>query len=191
MRGRDSLCLVALLAVIVGCGASGTARSWRVSAPVVRSAVSNGRPAARKRDMGPEHPGSATGLVERSLHQRGIRFGTDGSARALYAFLQSRYPAVRGAQARTGDILFFDLGDGCAEHTAVVESVDPSGRVAFREWRDGSVLHSFADANRPRERRDEGGRILNSFLRIKRPDDQPGTRYFAGEMLCAVIRPNR
>ncbi len=140
--------------------------------------------------MGPDHQGSATGLVEKALHQRGIRFGTDGSPRSLYAFLQARYPTVKSAQAAMGDVLFFDLGDGCAEHTAVVESVE-AGRLGFREWRDGSVRHSFVDATRPHDRRDENGRILNTFLRIKHPDDQPGTRYFAGEMLCAVIHPSR
>jgi hypothetical protein len=140
--------------------------------------------------MGPDHPGSATGLVERALHQRGIRFGTDGSPRSLLVFLESHYPRVKASQAATGDVLFFDMGDGCAEHTAIVESVEP-GRLGFREWRDGSVHHSFVDATRPRDRRDESGRLLNTFLRIKRPDDEPGTRYFAGEMLCAVIHPSR
>ena len=39
------------------------------------------------------------------------------------------------------------------------------------------------------EGRDESGRVLNSFLRPRKfgdPDDSPT---FAGEMLCAVVRP--
>src|SRR5207247_1258186 len=41
------------------------------------------------------------------------------------------------------------------------------------------------------ERRDAQGRVRNTFLRPKRPDDPPQARYFAGDMLCAVVRPRR
>jgi len=37
-------------------------------------------------------------------------------------------------------------------------------------------------------RRDDKGRILNTFLRPKRMEDPAETVYFAGEMLCAVFR---
>lgn len=180
---------VTLLTTMVGC-ASGTAHGVRVSAPIVRSSVVHPRSVSRRRDMGPDHPASATGLVEKALHQRGIRFGTDGSPRSLFAFLQAHYPTVTSSRVANGDVLFFDMGDGCGEHTAIVESVE-NGRLGFREWRDGDVRDSFLAATRPHDRRDEGGRVLNTFLRIKHPDDPPGTRYFAGEMLCSVIHPSR
>jgi hypothetical protein len=130
------------------------------------------------------------GVVERSLHERGIRFGTDGTPGSLYQFLHSQFPEVRASQARAGDVLFFDMGDGsgCGGHTGLVDLVDDNGRLVFREWRDGSARRSYVHPGQPRIRRD-GTQILNTFLRVKLPDDPPSTRYFAGELLCSVVRP--
>jgi hypothetical protein len=86
-------------------------------------------------------------------------------------------------------VVFFDLdGRGCASHAGLVEAVDRSGRITFRERRDGEIRRSYADPADPRTRRDGQGRILNTFLRARRLEDPPGLRYFSGEMLCAVIR---
>jgi hypothetical protein len=128
--------------------------------------------------------------VERSLHERGIRFGTDGTSGSLYQFLHAQYPEVPASEARPGDVLFFDMGDGsgCGGHTGLVDLVDSSGRLVFREWRDGSARRSYLHPGQPRTRRD-GALILNTFLRVKLPDDSPSTHYFAGELLCGVVRP--
>jgi hypothetical protein len=131
---------------------------------------------------------SPAGLVEESLRARGIAFGTDGSAPSLFAFMLGEFPRITAAGARDGDVIFFDTGSGCGGHAGVVESAEASGRIGFREWRDGSSRHSFATPKAPLARRDEQGRILNSFLRTKRIDDSPETSYFAGEMACAVFR---
>lgn len=142
----------------------------------------------------PPHPGvvhskrSAAGLVEESLHARGVRFGTDGSLAALYAFVQGDFARIAPDQARDGDVIFFDTGTGCGGHAGVVESAEASGRLGFREWRAGSARHSFVTPESPWLRRDAQGKILNTFLRPKRMDDPPETQYFAGEMLCAAFR---
>jgi hypothetical protein len=132
-------------------------------------------------------------LVERSLHQAGLRFGTDGSARALWGYMRTAHEVVSPAEARPGDVLFFDTrGTGpapdCADHAGIVESVDGDGRLGFVEARDGQVRHSFVDPRRPTARRGEHAEILNSFLRTKLVSDPPDARYFAGEMLCGVSR---
>ena len=62
-------------------------------------------------------------------------------------------------------------------------AVSPSSRCGT-----DSVRRSFVDPARPSERRNAEGEILNSFLRPIRIDDPPGSRYFAGEMLCGVAR---
>jgi hypothetical protein len=135
-------------------------------------------------------------LVERSLHEAGLRFGTDGSVRALWGYMRTSHELVAAAEARPGDILFFDTRGteelpSCADHAGIVESVDGDGRLGFVEARDGQIHHSFVDPSRPTTRRSEPDRILNSFLRPKRVSDPPEARYFAGEMLCGVARVRR
>lgn len=132
-------------------------------------------------------------FVVRTLHASGLRFGTDGSARALWGYMRTNHRVVRAASARPGDVLFFDtIGTGeqpdCADHAAVVERVSPDGRIGFVELRGGRLRHSVADPRRPTERRDTRGDVLNSFLRPVRPGDPPGARYLAGQMLCGIAR---
>ena len=132
-------------------------------------------------------------FVARALHDAGFRFGTDGSTRALWGYLRSAHHLVVAAEARPGDILFFDTrgvapSPECADRVGIVESVGASGRLTFVEAQGGRVRRSFVDPARPSARRDADGEILNSFLRAIRIDDPPGARYFAGEMLCGVAR---
>ena len=131
---------------------------------------------------------SAAGLVEEALHSRGIRFGTDGSVPALFAFALGQFERIPAEHARDGDVVFFDTGTGCGGHVGLVETAEASGRIGFREWRGGSSRHSFATPRAPLARRDANGIILNTFLRPKRMDDPADTRYFAGDMLCAAFR---
>ncbi len=180
-----------LLLTAPGC-ATTTTETWQVQPPVVRGSSSGPPPGmfGRKRRAGAEHSNSAVGVVERSLHERGIRFGTDGTPGSLYQFLHTQHPEVPASEARPGDVLFFDMGDGsgCGGHTGLVDLVDNNGRLMFREWRDGSARRSYVHPGQPHTRRD-GAQIMNTFLRVKLPDDPPSTRYFAGELLCSVVRP--
>lgn len=132
-------------------------------------------------------------FVERALHDAGLRFGTDGSTRALWGYLRTAHRVVGAADARPGDILLFDSRGvaptpECADRAGIVESVGAGGRITFVEARGGQVRRSFVDPAHPSSRRDARGEILNSFLRPIRIDDPPGARYFAGEMLCGVAR---
>ncbi|HEY2730873.1 MAG TPA: CHAP domain-containing protein [Polyangia bacterium] len=158
--------------------------------------------ASRFETHGARHPSrhgradESAALVERALHQAGLRFGTDGSVRALWGYMRTSHEVIAPAEALPGDVLFFDTqGTGpdvdCADHAGIVESVDEDGRLGFVEARDGQVRHSFVDPERPALRRGEHAQILNSFLRPKRITDPPEARYFAGEMLCAVSRVRR
>ncbi len=138
-------------------------------------------------------PDEGAAFVVRTLHAAGLRFGTDGSTRALWGYMRTAHRLVSPAAARPGDILFFDTrGTGgspaCADHAAVVERVSPTGRIGFIELRAGRLRHSFVDPDHPTLRRDRRGEILNSFLRPLRTDDPPGVRYFAGQMLCGIAR---
>ena len=57
--------------------------------------------------------------------------------------------------------------------------------------RAGQVRRSVVDPAHPTLRRNERGEIANTFLRAKRVADPPNARYFAGQMLCGVARPER
>ncbi len=146
------------------------------------------RASARHRAGGDE----SAALVERRLHVLGFRFGTDGTVPALWGYLRTAHRLISAAEARPGDVLLFDTRGTapqprCADHAALVESV-ADGRITFVEARDGRVRRSVVDPGHPTLRRDARGRIVNSFLRPKAMEDPPGARYFAGDMLCAVVR---
>jgi hypothetical protein len=183
---KTSLGRIAALAgftFALGCSAA-SSNSIYIPSAQIRSSVST--QASRKPQ--PHTKRSAAGLVEESLHARGIRFGTDGTLPALVAFVRGQFPQVQADQAHGGDVLFFDLGNGCGAHTGLVETAELDGRIGFHEWRDGSSRHSFVAPRDPYLRRDGRGRIMNTFLRPKRMEDPSDTTYFAGEMLCAVFR---
>ena len=171
------------------------ARTRRVPAPVVAAHVEAAPPAARKvarRDEGAAY-------VEQSLRDTGLRFGTDGSTRALWEYLRLSHDTVAPARARAGDVLFFDTRpaartpdcDDDTDHAGLVESVEPDGRIIFVEARGGQLRRSVVDPDRPTLRRNELGEVTNSFLRPKRAADPPTARYFAGEMLCGIARVDR
>jgi hypothetical protein len=186
----QAFCIGLLFLASLGC-ASTTSEIWQVRPPEVRASSSGPPPGLfGHRRRAADHSNTAVGVVERSLHERGIRFGTDGTPGSLYQFLHTQFPEVRTNEARAGDVLFFDMGDGagCGGHTGLVDLVDSNGRLVFREWREGSARRSYVHPGQPRTRRD-GAQILNTFLRVKLPEDPPSTHYFAGELLCAVVRP--
>jgi hypothetical protein len=173
--------LLGFVALWAGCAA---ARSQTIEAPTTHvRAVAINHPDAhsRKTTRGPSSP------VEDSLRARGLRFGTDGSAPALFAYVREHFAEVAPENACRGDVVFFDLGAGCGGHAGLVETVEPAGRIGFRERREGDTHHSYVSPRTPYQRRDAQGRIMNTFLRPKRMDDPPATTYFAGEMLCAVF----
>jgi hypothetical protein len=189
--------LEVVLAVVVvlglcalGC-ATPRARTRGVAPSLFAAARFEARRAPPALPSGQTDEGAA--FVERALHAAGFRFGTDGSTRALWGYLRTSHRLVGAAEARPGDVLFFDAGGigaapACADRTGIVESVDAGGRITFVEARGGRVRQSFVDPARPTERRDARGEILNSFLRPIRIGDPPGARYFAGEMLCGIAR---
>jgi hypothetical protein len=185
--GRALALVVALSGFAGACGTG--QRTRRLPASVFAAARLEARapqPPARRGDEG-------AALVERALRQAGLRFGTDGSTRALWGYLRTAHELVDPAAARPGDVIFFDVWGvahepSCADLAGVVEAVDRDGRIRFIEQRDGRVRHSFVSPARPIARRDADGRVLNSFLRPKLIGEPAGARHFAGEMVCAVAR---
>ena len=140
----------------------------------------------------PPEAGEA-GAVEQALREdQGVRFGTDGTVGSLFSYIKHTHLLVPTSHARRGDVVFFNIGGRrCADHAGYIEEVDDSGRIAFRESRSGRVRRSYLHPDEPSVRRAPDGRILNSFLRVRRMEDPPAARYYAGELLCAVGRVRR
>jgi hypothetical protein len=167
-------------------------RSPAVSLPRADEGAADGR-AAGQSPANESAAAESEAFVERALHDAGFRFGTDGSARALWGYLRSVHRLVGAGEARPGDIVLFDTrgvapGPECADRAGIVESVGAAGRLTFLEAQGGRVRRSFVDPAHPSTRRDARGLVLNSFLRPIRINDPPGARYLAGEMLCGVAR---
>lgn len=187
--------VLAVAAVFVLCalGCAGSTGARRFPASVFKGA----------RFHTHSRPGSARGgdesalFVTRALQRWGLRFGIDGTVGALWGYLRTTHDLVPPEEARPGDVVFFDVhGRGpdpdcdSADHVGIVERITADGRIGFVEARGGAVRHSFVDPRRPSLRRDARGEVVNTFLRTIRITDPDGTRYFAGEMLCAVVRPS-
>jgi hypothetical protein len=192
-RPRFVEVVLATAAVLGLCalGCSTPTSTRRVPASVFRSARFESH--APRRPVRRAHSDESAALVERSLHDAGLRFGTDGSVRALWGYVRTSHELIAPKDARPGDVLFFDTrgtdeDPDCADHAGIVETVDQDGRLGFVEARDGMVRHSFVDPAHPTARRGGNEEIRNSFLRPKLMNDPPEARYFAGEMLCAVGR---
>ena len=183
---------LSLVAMVVALCASGCATA-RERRPRARSwsAAFAAQGAAQSRVRDP-----AVALAERALHDAGLRFGTDGSTRALWSYLRLTHDLVAAERARPGDLVFFDTRatggppdcDDATDHVGIVEAVAADGRITFVEARGGRMLRSVVDPARPRLRRTAGGDVANSFLRAKTVADPPDARYFAGEMLCGIAR---
>jgi hypothetical protein len=197
LRLIEALIAVAIVVGLCGLGcatptptpAVRSARVRRVPAPVFAASHVQIAKAAPPKDEG-------AAFVARALRDGGLRFGTDGSTRALWEYLRNRHRTVAAASARPGDVLFFDTRAAAAEpdcddatdHAGIVEFVETDGRILFVEARAGQVRRSVVDPSRPTLRRTARGDVANTFLRPKLVADPPGTRYFAGEMLCGVAR---
>jgi len=187
-------------AVVISTGCVGSPAVIRAAPPPIFRGVVHVRPtpvaarvaAAAERAVSRPRtpPPDSASLVARSLREGGLRFGTDGSVGAILAYMRSRHDPAPLRQTRPGDVVFFrgDEGD-CGAHMGIVVAVDPGGRVTFVESRAGRVRRSYLHPRRVLARRDEAGVLLNTFLRFKLIDDPPSTRYFAGDLLCAVYRP--
>jgi hypothetical protein len=183
--------LLAVVAVLglcgLGCGTPGV-RARRVPASVFLGQRAAAHHPSKTR---PGHEGAA--FVAAALRRSGLRFGTDGTTGALWGYLSGSHQLIPSADARPGDVLFFDTRAGaappsCANHAAIVDRVEPDGRIVFADVRGKKLRKSVVDPGQPGVRRNQAGEVANSFLRVKAIDDPADARYLAGELLCGVVR---
>lgn len=196
--------MAAILLAVGGTGCGGhRVQARRLPAWVFESARLERAPEQNPRPRGGVRGRSdASDFVVAALQGEGLHFGTDGSVPALWGYLHDSHTTLPVTAARPGDVLFFQTQVAPApaapeaascqlpDHVGIVSRVDDDGRISFVEARDGRVRRSYADPRRPQLRRDGMGRVVNTFLRPKRPEDPANTPNFAGEMACAAARPH-
>lgn len=99
---------------------------------------------------------------------------------------------IRRGGARPGDLVLFHntrdanrnraLDDGWTDVGVVVRT--RGARIEFVFLRGARAQLGVLDLRRPHRRRSRGGRLTNTFMRIKRRDDPPRTPYLAGQLLA-------
>jgi len=156
---------------------------------IVRAARRHAEDVGRRADgmplTSPAHAaGEAFAFVRLVLADAGA--GTSASDLiALRGTFLRRGALYRNRLPRLGDLVLF-AGTGTRprgpSHVAVVVGVAPDGTLEVIGWRRGVVRRDRVNPIHPSSRRLDG-RIVNSFVRVIRRDDPPGTRYLAGELL--------
>src|SRR5215468_2216319 len=123
------------------------------------------------------HP--PAGVVTTAESERGLP-APDAQSWAQTVLYRAHAHTSRALPApRKGDLVIFDDGK-----TGVV--IDKKGElVRFLYVKAGAVREGVLSTERPDRRRDAQGRLLNSYVRARRENDPPGTRYLAGECVTA------
>jgi hypothetical protein len=164
-----------------------------------------GRPGAgHLRPLGVETPATApparrdARALRRALDRLEGRQDVDqaGLDRAVGAALGlGGAPALRSgasvapSDVRAGDALIFVEAPGVPRR-AWVRARKARGVIEAVAITRGAVRRIVVDPAHPHARR-RGDRVVNTFLRARRPDDPAGARYLAGQLLVQIRRPAR
>lgn len=128
-----------------------------------------------------ERPASDIGLLRAALSDmRGVR----SPGPSIAATRRSSRPVAR---PRAGDLIFFDGAGGAAE-VAVVRAVRDDGAVSAVAVTRGAVRRIVVHPDDPHARR-RAGRIVNTFLRARRADDEASAVYLAGQLFIDFRTP--
>jgi len=126
-----------------------------------------------------------------AIHARAEIDLADRNTAALFELAKDLGVHHRRREPRPGDVVFFDNTydrngnhrlDDDLTHLAVVEAVAEDGTLTLVHRGSRGVVRIYMNLHRPDEHADGDGRVLNSFLRVRRADDRPGTRYLTGEL---------
>lgn len=173
-------------------------RATRPAAPAKPPATARPAPTPRPGATSPDRPSTRDALVRRMDALAGSRRIADrpatdmGLLRAVFDTVDGvREPgetvssARRAGRAvtrpRPGDVAFFDGAGGAAE-VALVHRLRDDGAIEALAVTRGAVRPIVVHPDDPHARR-RAGRIVNTFLRTRRPDDEASAVYLAGQLL--------
>jgi len=106
--------------------------------------------------------------------------GVDGARSPGSTMARTRRTSRAVARPRPGDLAFFDGAGGAAE-VAVVRAIRRDGTVEAVAVTRGAVRAIVLQPDDPHTRR-RAGRIVNTFLRARRPGDDASAVYLAGQL---------
>ncbi|QPD05177.1 MAG: hypothetical protein Nkreftii_002951 [Candidatus Nitrospira kreftii] len=104
----------------------------------------------------------------------------------------------RGPEVRPGDLVFFDNtwdfnADGKANdpltHVGIVEEVEPDGTVIFISRVASAIERYRMNLAQPHIHQTPDGRVLNDYIRRKRPTDRTNTARLTGELFSIYGNP--
>ena len=144
---------------------------------------------AQLRVDGESYRFDCSGLVEAALAKAGRP--QSGSSAMFYDSARHAGVLHRRRRPTPGDIAFFDntydrdkngVNDDAITHTAVVTAVSTNGTVEMVHTGSAGVVKLTMNLLHPHDQSDEGGGVLNDYLRAKSKRDPHGTKYLAGEL---------
>lgn len=121
-----------------------------------------------------ERPASDVRLLQATFD------GVDGAREPGSTITATRRASRPVDRPRPGDLLFFHGAGGAAE-VAVMKARRDDGALEATAVTRGAVRSIVVHPDEPHTRR-RAGRILNTFLRTRRPDDEAGAAYLAGQL---------
>lgn len=140
------------------------------------------------------------GVVRAVYLEHGIDLyddSVDGPAvngvRRIHAHLRRNGRLHDGPRPLPGDLVFFDdtwdfNGDGRANdhltHIGLVEKIEADGTVVFISRVARAVERYRMNLAQPDVHRAPGGRVLNDYLRRRRPGDRTDIAYLSGQLFA-------
>ncbi len=118
--------------------------------------------------------------------------------RLIYNHVRRYGTLHRGPEVRPGDLVFFDNtwdfnGDGKANdpltHVGIVEEVEPDGTVIFISRVASAIERYRMNLEQPHIHQTPNGRVLNDYIRRKRPTDRTNTARLTGELFSIYGNP--
>ncbi|MBN1945271.1 MAG: hypothetical protein JW797_06310 [Bradymonadales bacterium] len=111
----------------------------------------------------------------------------------IYRHAQRNGTIYHSTRPAVGDLVFFHNtydrnGDGRANdwytHIGVVESVDEQGNISVLSYLDRRVSRTYLNLEQPAATQNDGGRAINTAMRLPSPSDPPYTQYLASELFA-------
>ncbi|MDH4082321.1 MAG: CHAP domain-containing protein [Nitrospira sp.] len=118
--------------------------------------------------------------------------------RLIYNHVRRYGTLHHGPEVRPGDLVFFDStwdfnGDGKANdpltHVGIVEGVEPDGTVIFISRVASAIERYRMNLEQPHIHKAPDGRVLNDYIRRKRPTDPTNTARLTGELFSVYGNP--
>lgn len=114
--------------------------------------------------------------------------------RRIHAYISQHGRIHRGPHVSPGDLVFFDntwdanddgIDNDFLTHVGVIETVESDGTIIFISRTANAIERYRMNLRWPTRFTTGDGRIVNNFLRRKRPEDPPERAYLTGQLFAS------